>query len=148
MRLEVCVYARRRRIYSEMSRALLVLLLLLVSAGCGGGSSSSGVSTDLSITVWLQGTAGTSNTYTLNCPQGTGTLPEARAACSKLKQIAASAFAPVPTGTACTEVYGGPQTARVSGQLAGKSIEADFSRNNGCEIARWGRLAFLFPTAS
>ena len=147
MQHEVCIYARRRRIYSEMSRALLVLLLLLVSAGCGGGSSSS-AATDLHITVWPQGKAGTSISHTLNCPQGKGTLPEASAACAKLRRVDTSAFAPVPAGTACTEIYGGPQTARVSGRLAGKSIEADFEHSNGCEIARWGRLAFLFTTGS
>jgi hypothetical protein len=123
-----------------MTRAL-VLLLLLVTAGCGG-SSGSGASSDLQITVWPRGKAGASSSYTLNCPAGTGTLPKARAACSKLRQAGASAFAPVPLGTACTEIYGGPQIALVSG----KPISSDFSRTNGCEIARWERLAFLFPT--
>ncbi len=129
-----------------MSRLpLLLLLLLLFPAGCGG-SSGSGGTTGLQITVWPQGKAGASVSYTLSCPQGTGTLPGARAACSKLRRIEASAFAPVPRGTACTEIYGGPQIARVSGRLAGKSISADFSRTDGCQIARWSRLAFLFPT--
>lgn len=127
-----------------MSRAL-VILLLLVPAGCGGGS---GASADLRITVWPQGKAGTSINHTLSCPQGTGSLPGARAACSKLQRVDASVFAPVPVGTACTEIYGGPQTARISGRLAGKSIKADFERTNGCEIARWERLAFLFPSGS
>ncbi len=121
------------------------MLLLLVPAGCGG-SSDSGAVTDLRITVWPQGKTGVSISRTLNCPQGTGSLPKARAACSKLQRIEAAAFAPVPTGTVCSEIYGGPQTARVSGRLAGQPIEADFKRTNGCEIARWGRLAFLFTS--
>ncbi|HEY5479825.1 MAG TPA: SSI family serine proteinase inhibitor [Gaiellaceae bacterium] len=130
-----------------MSRQLLLLplLLLLIPAGCGG-SSGSGATTSLRITVWPQGKAGTSISYSLSCPQGTGTLPGARAACSKLQRIDVSAFAPVPGSTACTQIYGGPQVARVSGRLAGKSISADFSRTDGCQIARWSRLAFLFPT--
>jgi hypothetical protein len=130
-----------------MSRALVLLLLLLVPAGCGGSSNSSAAN-DLRITVWPQGKASASIGYTLGCPGGTGTLPEARAACSKLQRIGASAFAPVPPGMACTEIYGGPQVARVSGRLAGRSISADFSRNDGCQIERWGRLAFLFQTGS
>ena len=131
-----------------MSRALFVLLLLLLPAGCGGGSSnslSSSAPTALSITIWPKGTPDKSISYTLNCPEGTGSLPKARAACSKLKQLGASAFKPVPKGAACTEIYGGPQTAIVSGRLAGRSIKAGFQRTNGCEIARWSRLAFLFP---
>src|ERR1035437_5703666 len=87
--------SRRRRISSEMSRAPILLLLLLVIAGCGGGSGSS-ASADLRITVWPQGKTGASTTYTLTCPKGTGTLPAVRAACSKLQQAGAAAFAPVP----------------------------------------------------
>lgn len=134
-----------------MKRALAILLLLpllLLAAGCGNGSSGSSDSsgsTNLQITVWPKGNAGSSATYTLKCPQGTGTLPDARAACSKLRQVSAKTFEPVPAGTACTEIYGGPQRAQVSGQLAGKPISAEFERTNGCEIARWGLLVFLFP---
>lgn len=120
-------------------------------AGCGSdssGSSNSSGSTNLQITVWPKGRAGSSATYTLKCPQGTGTLPDARAVCSKLKQVSTKTFEPVPAGTACTEIYGGPQTAQVSGRLAGKTIRAEFGRTNGCEIARWGLLAFLFPLES
>jgi hypothetical protein len=132
-----------------MSRALVMplLLLLLVPAGCGGSSGSS-APTNLRITVWPQGKTGSSSTYTLKCPQGTGTLPKARAACSKLRQVSAKAFAPVPAGTACTEIYGSPETAEVGGRLAGKPVTAEFERTNGCEIARWGLLAFLFPLES
>jgi hypothetical protein len=145
---------RRRRITNDMSKALVpFLLLLLLPAGCGGGSSSgSDGSTQLHITVWPHGKSGTSSSYTLNCPEGTGTLPDARAACSKLKRVDAAVFAPVPSGTACTEIYGGPQTALVVGRLAGKplraALRAEFSRTNGCEMARWGRLVFLFPVGS
>jgi hypothetical protein len=130
-----------------MSRALFVLLLLLLPAGCGGGSPnslSSSAPTALSITIWPKGTPDKSISYTLNCPEGTGSLPKARAACSKLKQLGAAAFKPVPNGTACTEIYGGPQTAIAGGRLAGKSIKAGFQRPNGCESARWDRLGFLF----
>jgi hypothetical protein len=124
-----------------------MLLLLLPLAGCGGGSGSS-ASADLRITVWPQGKTGASTAYTLTCPKGTGTLPKALAACSKLQQAGAVAFAPVPLGTPCTEIYGGPQTALVRGRLAGKPIGAVFSRSDGCQSARWSRLEFLFPTGS
>ncbi|MGA9762584.1 MAG: hypothetical protein WBQ14_09185 [Gaiellaceae bacterium] len=54
----------------------------------------------------------------------------------------------MPTGTACTQIYGGPQVAHVRGRLAGRPIDADFSRNDGCQIARWDRLGFLFQSGS
>ena len=124
---------------------MLLLLLLLASTACGANSSGSSASTKLSVTVWPHGKSGRGVSYTLVCPRGTGTLPAAHSACSKLRRIRIKAFAPVPAGTACTELYGGPQTARVTGHFAGKSIKANFNRTNGCEIERWSRLSFLFP---
>jgi hypothetical protein len=50
----------------------------------------------------------------------------------------------VPADVACTEIYGGPATARVRGTLQGKPVDARFSRTNGCEIARWERNRALF----
>ncbi len=46
----------------------------------------------------------------------------------------------------CTAVYGGPGQALVTGTLAGRKLYARFRRTNGCEIARWQRLSFLFRT--
>jgi len=37
-------------------------------------------------------------------------------------------------------IYGGPQTATIVGVLDGTRIDAAFSRQNGCEIARWDAL--------
>jgi hypothetical protein len=55
-------------------------------------------------------------------------------------------FAPVPTDMACTEIYGGPQVARVVGVVQGKRIWARFSREDGCQIARWSRVSpWLLP---
>ena len=103
--------------------------------------------TQLTITVAPDGRM-VSNTYSLDCRgSGTGTLPGAAAACTKLAKLGAAAFAPVATGTACTEIYGGPQVATVKGTLNGEPVDARFSRSNGCEIDRWQRLDFLFPVS-
>ena len=46
----------------------------------------------------------------------------------------------------CTEIYGGPQTARVVGTLKGKRVWASFGRVNGCQISRWqGVSPWLLP---
>ncbi|KWX01619.1 Uncharacterized protein LI90_2651 [Carbonactinospora thermoautotrophica] len=50
-------------------------------------------------------------------------------------------FAPVPRDTVCTFVYGGPQTATVTGFWNGRSVDANFNRVGGCEIARWDAIA-------
>jgi hypothetical protein len=50
---------------------------------------------------------------------------------------------PVPRRTACAELYGGPGTARVTGELRGVRISAEFDLTDACEIARWRRNAAL-----
>ena len=55
-------------------------------------------------------------------------------------------FAPLPPDTVCTEIYGGPQRARVTGLLDGRHVWATFTRSNGCHIARWAKLSpWLLP---
>ena len=45
--------------------------------------------------------------------------------------------APPPTDQACTQQYGGSQEATVTGVVDGRSVEASFSKRDGCEIAAW-----------
>jgi hypothetical protein len=47
----------------------------------------------------------------------------------------------------CTEQYGGPQRAKVTGVLNGTDVKASFARANGCEISDWERLQPLFGAA-
>ena len=54
-------------------------------------------------------------------------------------------FAPTPKNVACTQIYGGPQKALVTGRFRGTLVRASFSRTDGCELARWNRVRFLFP---
>jgi hypothetical protein len=54
-------------------------------------------------------------------------------------------FAPVPADAGCTQVYGGPQTARVTGRWAGQPVDLQLSRTDGCRIAQWDRLGPLLP---
>jgi Tol biopolymer transport system component len=86
-------------------------------------------------------------TFTLRCHPTSGTLPRAAAACASLTRIQ-NPFAPVPSDSACTQIYGGPQSATVVGLYGGKSVRTTFRRNDGCEIARWNRVRFLFPIAT
>ncbi|MBC7460112.1 MAG: hypothetical protein H7287_01985 [Thermoleophilia bacterium] len=47
-------------------------------------------------------------------------------------------------GQVCTQVYGGPETATVSGMRDTEMIDVSFSRTNGCEIARWDAASPLW----
>ena len=53
----------------------------------------------------------------------------------------------VDPATACTELFGGPETARLRGRVRGRAVDARFARNNGCEIARWDNVAALLKAA-
>jgi hypothetical protein len=91
--------------------------------------------------VFSPGDGGAVERSTLHCPS-------AAASCTKLAKLPADWYAPVPEDAACTQVFGGPQSARVRGTYRGRRIWVTFSRRNGCEIARWNRAAVLFPGRS
>jgi hypothetical protein len=132
-------------------RIAAVALAVLAAAGCGHASMSSGSAprttrANLEISVTVGGKDSPTKLWTLKCPSG-GTLPNPAAACRKLAATD-KPFAPVPKNVACTEVYGGPQVAQVSGTFEGKPVNARFSRTDGCQIARWNKVRFLFPGVS
>jgi hypothetical protein len=88
------------------------------------------------------GNGAAAHRWTLHCNLAGGTLPRAATACTRLAELRAP-FAPVPPMTMCTQIYGGPQTARVTGTFRGNVLHATFNRVGGCEIARWNRVSFL-----
>jgi hypothetical protein len=122
-------------------RGLVLLMLVLPLAACGGteGAGSTGASTSLEITVQPNGASGETRTATVTCPGDD--------VCDQLEALDAKAFAPVPSGMMCTQIYGGPETAHVAGTFKGTAIDASFKRSDGCEIARWSRVQFLFARA-
>ncbi len=83
--------------------------------------------------------------WTLRCDPAGGTHPRPVAACRALARLGWHAFRPVPKTTACTEIYGGPQVAIVSGRVDGRRVWARLSRVDGCQIARWERVPSLLP---
>lgn len=80
--------------------------------------------------------------YTLVCADGVPAAesvhPAADAACSALKENAGLLSPNTPgTAQACTQQWGGPQKATVTGVVDGVPVDAAFSRTNGCEISSW-----------
>jgi hypothetical protein len=83
--------------------------------------------------------------YTLTCVgSAEGSVPEPEAACQQLDGMT-EPFAPLPGDIVCAEVYGGPQTARITGLWRGEPVDLQLSRTNACHTAQWDRLAPLLP---
>ncbi|MDQ5820423.1 MAG: subtilase-type protease inhibitor [Actinomycetota bacterium] len=123
----------------RVASVVLAATLAVASGAAAGGGTS------LTIKAMPDGgKPGVFKRYTLRCSPAGGTLPQPARACARLARIARP-FAPVPGDMACTEIYGGPQEAIVVGTYGGKRVWARFSRTNGCQIARWERVRFLFP---
>ncbi|GAA3393286.1 SSI family serine proteinase inhibitor [Streptomyces roseoviridis] len=104
----------------------------------------------LTVSIERSGHPDADGTFRLECGDGTpgGTHPAAENACKRLDQFAEAGdnpFAPVPEDRMCTQMYGGPATAHVTGSWRGRSIDAHFSRANGCEIDRWENLRPVLP---
>ncbi len=87
-----------------------------------------------------------SQTYTLTCEPTGGDHPSPASACAFLSNAATAGedpFAPVPDNTPCTRIYGGPQTATVSGTWRDQTVNAQYNMQGGCEIDRWLKAAPL-----
>jgi Subtilisin inhibitor-like len=99
----------------------------------------------LSLSVWPEGDREGKpvRKLGLRCGPAGGSHPTPARACRRLFANL-SALRPVPAGRACTSRDGGPAQALVSGRVNGRRVWTRFNRKNGCEIARWDRLAPLF----
>jgi hypothetical protein len=128
-------------------RVALPIAVLVAVVGCGAGAAApvAEPSTQLKITYWPEGRAeGNPTTWTLRCAPAGGTLPRAAAACQKLLSLKQPFVGPSKDAM-CTEQYGGPQVARITGTFRGGKVWTLLQARNGCEIARFKRLSFLVP---
>jgi hypothetical protein len=121
-----------------MRTALAVLGVALWA----GNAHAAGVTTSLRIVVRSLSDA-TPLVLTLRCDSPRGTVARPGSACGRLLSGGRALFAPTPPGTACSQIYGGPQVAVVSGTLDGRRLWSSFHRRDGCEVTRWNRVAFL-----
>ncbi|RNL49953.1 SSI family serine proteinase inhibitor [Arthrobacter oryzae] len=96
---------------------------------------------ELAIMIKPSATGAPSN-FTLVCqdglPAAESNHPDAAVACGALKDNPAILSpAPPAKDQMCTQQYGGPQQATVTGVVDGYSVNATFSLSDGCEIANW-----------
>lgn len=128
-------------------RAALLIAVLVAAVGCGAsqGASGSTAGTQLAISVWPEGRgSGAPTRWTLRCDPAGGTMPRTAAVCRQLYALR-NPFAPLRQDVICTDQYGGPQQAVISGSFRGSRIWTLLALRNGCEISRAKRLAFLVP---
>ena len=85
---------------------------------------------------------GAPTNFTLVCqggvPAAESQHPNAASACTAIKTNPAI-LSPAAVGKdqVCTQQYGGPQTATVTGVVDGRQVQATFTLHDGCEIAAW-----------
>ena len=117
-----------------MRATLAVAVAASLAVGCGSAASSSGASqaeeTSLRISFWAAGndearTTDKPRQWTLRCDPAGGTHPQDADACRKLKALK-QPFRPLRKDLQCTQQYGGPQEAVITGTYlrAGASSRA------------------------
>jgi hypothetical protein len=132
--------------------ALAVALL----AGCGetGNATAPATSSAAPVALAVRYDDGAERVRSgrLTCAAGdqraTGALaggPPAARLCTQARAIAPLLTKRRPARVACTQIYGGPQTLRVTGTIDGRAVKRRFARTNGCEIADYGRVAGALP---
>jgi hypothetical protein len=130
---------------------VIMVLLLLALAGCaqpaGNGTSSSpspSVVEDLVVEL-DRGDGSEPERFTLVCtgvPEGDH--PDPDAACAHLAGLD-DPFAPLPPDAVCTEQYGGPETARITGRWQAEDVDLELDRTDGCHISQWESLGPVLP---
>lgn len=120
------------------------MLAVLVLAACGSETvpEEPPGTTELRIVLWPVGPGGERLEARLTCNPPGGDHPNPASACAALAGER-GALEPVPPDAACTQQFGGPEEAEVTGTVEGDRVEATFTKRDGCEIARWERLAPL-----
>jgi hypothetical protein len=106
---------------------------------------------ELSIIVKPSPTAA-AESYTLVCiggvPAAESHHPNAAAGCAALKKNpAVLTRTPRPSDQVCTQQYGGPQTATVTGAVEGVGVESSYKLTDGCEIAAWTAVADILGSS-
>jgi hypothetical protein len=128
---------------------LTVVCASVLAAGCGdddeqpASPSPQAALADLSVSVDPDGTGGEKpRTADVTCAAAGDSK-----VCGVVAGLKAENFARTDGQMACTQQFGGPEVATVSGTLRGEKIDARFSRENGCEISRWEKVAELLGAA-
>lgn len=145
-----------------MRRAALAPAIALALAGCTGDEARSGgdgagpvdAGPPVRLAVVVKARPGAPPVEsTLTCDGGEAVASGAiadrgeDAACARVREITDLLLSEPDADRVCAAVYGGPQTARVTGTIGDERVERTFSRENGCAISDWDAAVPLLPAA-
>ena len=155
---------RRGALRAGRRLATLAILVLVLTVGCANqtaepsgptpgntmpvnpsAQATSNPTGDTDLTIVINNGSSSTVTWRLTCNPPGGTHPDPKAACRALETNGAVALPPVPEDKACTQIYGGPETASITGTWQGQPVMSKFARNDGCQISRWKLMEGLLP---
>jgi hypothetical protein len=101
---------------------------------------------NVSLTVTYRDAARHGHRATLSCrgtsAHATGFLARSPVrACRRARRLPA----PPAANRVCTQIYGGPQIARITGRVGARRTDRRLSRTDGCKIDEWNRMVPLVP---
>jgi hypothetical protein len=135
-----------------MRNLALMPILALIAVGCGDPSSDSTSSAGSSeevdaLRIEVRARADAEPlTATLRCgtpPEATGFISDAEKACRTVRATKQVLIHGPPDNVMCTEIYGGPQRARITGTVDKQRVDLEVTREDGCAIALWDELQTL-----
>src|ERR687895_314597 len=128
-----------------MRWAVIAAVAAAAGLGCGSASSASSEgssesadepTTELTISLWPEGRdEGGVKRWTLRCDPVSGSHTRRASACTRLYWMQ-KPFASPSGEEICTQVYGGPEQAVISGEHKGNRVWVLLSLSDGCKIAR------------
>lgn len=128
----------------RLALTLIVAALLALAAGCGSDDGNGGQAAEtepappeapqaeLDFAVNLE--EGERDRFSITCDEEIE--PELFRFCENLDVLREIASVD-RTEQVCTQLYGGPETARVTGTALDEEVDLRLSRENGCRIAEW-----------
>ncbi len=147
----------RGAVATGLGLALAFGLMVAALGGCGDDDdgpaaprTASTAAGGIELTIRSDDGAGRRETAILTCranEQRAGGFLNDKAAVSELcvqaRSLADLLTTPPDRERPCTQIYGGPETAQVTGAIEGTKVDRRFTRTNGCEIADFTRAAAL-----
>jgi hypothetical protein len=123
-------------------RAIVLVAAALVITACGSDEPATQGSGIANLTISVDRDGKDSGNVPIELKLNCASASESDA-CQAADAISKQDLAPTPGNQACTQIFGGPETATIKGTLHGEPVDATFSRTDGCEIERWQRVAPL-----
>jgi hypothetical protein len=124
----------------------------LAPGGAGGATSARAADEPVDLTVrFTRSPGGRRQVAHVRCTSARATADGwlravgARRACAHARRIAALLTRARAPERACTEIFGGPERASVTGRIGARRVRIGFQRRDGCEVADWQRAQPLLP---